>query len=61
MPEPVTIITASAIELAKLGLQLYFASGRQAGLTEEQLAELLNSERERFKKNIATPLPDAPE
>jgi len=58
MVEPVTLVTASAIELAKLGLQLYFASARQAGLTEEQLVELLDSERARFDKNINETLPD---
>lgn len=58
MAEPVTILAVSAIELAKLGLQLYFASGRQAGLNEEQLKELLDSERERFERNINQPLPD---
>lgn len=50
------IIFASAMELAKLGLQVYFAAARQANLTEEQLVELLDSERERFEKNISQPL-----
>lgn len=56
--EAVTLITTSAIELAKIGLQLYFASARQAGLTPEQTDALLVSERERFNKNISQPLPD---
>ena len=54
----VTIAIAGLTEVAKLGLQIYFASARQAGLTEEQLVELLDSERARFEKNIAEPLPD---
>jgi hypothetical protein len=54
----VTIAVAGLTELAKLGLQIYFASARQAGLSEEALVELLNSERERFEKNISQPLPD---
>jgi soluble P-type ATPase len=57
----VTVTVAALTELAKLGLQIYFASGRQAGLTDEQLEELLNSERERFKKNVSQPLPDVSE
>ncbi len=61
MAPAVSVTVAALTELAKLGLQIYFASGRQAGLTDEQLEELLNSERERFNKNVATPLPDIPE
>lgn len=56
--EAVSIITTSAIELAKIGLQIYFASARQAGLTEEQMNQLLADERTRFKNNISQPLPD---
>ena len=51
------IVYASAIELAKLGLQVYFAAARQANLSEEDLVELLDSERARFEKNISKPLP----
>jgi hypothetical protein len=58
MGVPVTLIATSAIELAKVGAQIYFASARQAGLTEEQQQELLDSERLRFQENIKTPLPD---
>ena len=54
----VSVAVAGLTEVAKLGLQIYFASARQAGLTEEQLVELLDSERARFEKNIAIPLPD---
>lgn len=62
MVDPVVTIAATGlIELAKLGLQIYFASARQAGLSEEALVKLLNSERERFEKNISEPLPDVPE
>lgn len=56
--EPVTIVATSALELAKLGLQLYFAYLRQSGLSPEEASALLNSERERFEKNIGEPLPD---
>ena len=52
------IVFATAMELAKMGLQVYFAAARQAQLTEEQLVELLDSERERFEKNMKKPLPD---
>ena len=57
-PEIVKITTSGLIELAKLGLQIYFASARQAGLSEEALVDLLNSERDRFEKNIKEPLPE---
>lgn len=56
--EPVTIIAASAIELAKIGAQIYFASARQAGLTDQEMEVLLEGERDRFQKNIEKPLPD---
>jgi hypothetical protein len=58
MTEPVTILVASSIELAKLGLQIYFASARQSGLTDAELNSLLESERNRFEKNSNVPLPD---
>ena len=54
----VAIVVSGAVELAKLGLQLWFAQAKLAGLTAEEIEALLNSERERFKRNIATPLPD---
>jgi len=50
--------TAELIEIAKLGLQVYFALSNAANLTEEEKQALLTSERERFEKNRATPLPD---
>jgi len=50
--------TAAMIELAKLGLQIFFALSAAADLTEEEKVSLLNEERARFKKNIAQPLPD---
>jgi len=56
--ETVTIMTTSAIELAKLGLQIYFASARQSGLTNAELNSLLESERARFNENLEVPLPD---
>lgn len=54
----VAIAISGVAELAKLGLQLWFANARMAGLSEEQIDALLDSERERFKKNISQPLPD---
>lgn len=56
--EPITILATSAIELAKIGAQIYFASARQAGLTEQEIEVLLEEERARFQKNISQPLPD---
>jgi len=49
---------AIIIELVKGLLQLSFAYMHQAGLDEGEKAVLLQSERERFQKNIQTPLPD---
>jgi hypothetical protein len=56
--EPITILATSAIELAKIGAQIYFASARQAGLTEQEIEVLLEEERASFQKNISQPLPD---
>jgi hypothetical protein len=56
--EPITILATSAIELAKIGAQIYFASARQAGLSDQEMEILLEGERERFQKNIVEPLPD---
>jgi len=53
----VPVIVSGFVELAKLGLQVYFSSVRQAGLTEEQAEGLLKEERERFDKNVSKPLP----
>ena len=50
--------TALIIELAKLGLQLFFTLSNAAGLTTQEKEDLLNQERVRFYKNIAQPLPD---
>jgi len=54
----VAIVVSGAVELAKLGLQLWFAQAKLAGLTQEEIMELLNGERERFERNIAIPLPE---
>ena len=56
--EPVTLLATSAVELAKIGLQIYFASARQAGLTDQEMDNLVEGERDRFDKNIQQPLPD---
>jgi hypothetical protein len=50
--------TAALIEIAKLGLQVFFALSDAANMTEEEKQALLTSERERFEKNRAVPLPD---
>jgi len=50
--------TALIIELAKLGLQAFFTLSNAAGLTTQEKEDLLNQERIRFYKNIATPLPE---
>jgi hypothetical protein len=46
------------IEAVKLAAQLLFALQAQAGLDDQQMDDLLNSERDRFKANRAKPLPD---
>ena len=48
---------AALIELAKLGLQVFFALSDAANLTEEEKQKLLTSERERFDKNVSQSLP----
>ena len=58
MQPEISIAISGAVELAKLGLQIWFAQARQAGLDEEAMDVLINSERERFKRNISEPLPD---
>ena len=58
MEPEVSIVIGGAVELAKLGLQLWFAQARQAGMDDKAIDELLNIERERFKRNISKPLPD---
>jgi len=54
----VAAVISGVAELAKLGLQLWFANSRMAGLTDKQIDDMLDSERERFRKNVSTPLPD---
>lgn len=49
---------AIAIEVTKALLQLGFAYMEKAGMTEEEKQVLLQSERERFNRNIQTPLPE---
>lgn len=46
------------LEAVKLAAQLYFAIAAQAGLDEQQQMELLNKQREEFKKLRSEPLPD---
>jgi len=58
MEPEVAVVVSGGVELLKLGLQLWFAQARQAGLDEQAIDTLLNSERDRFKRNIAQPLPD---
>ena len=49
--------TAELIEAAKLLAQLYFSLTAAANLSEQEKTDLLNSERERFKKNREQGLP----
>jgi len=58
MEPEIAVVVSGAVELTKLALQLWFAQARQAGLDEQAIDTLLNSERDRFKRNIAQPLPD---
>ena len=46
------------LEGLKLAAQIFFTLSAAANLTEGERYELLNSERERFLKNRATPLPE---
>ena len=47
-----------AIEVVKALLQLGFAYMDKAGLTEDEKELLIQSERDRFNRNIQTPLPE---
>ncbi len=47
------------LEIAKIGLQLFFTSARLSGKSEEEIKELFNSEKETFDKNVPSYLPDA--
>lgn len=49
---------AIAIEVVKALLQLGFAYMDKAGLNEDEKEILLQSERDRFNRNIQTPLPE---
>ena len=52
------IIATAGIEALKLGIQFLIAQARMNGVSEEEIDGILNTERERFRKNIAIPLKD---
>jgi len=52
------IIVTAGVEALKLGIQFLIAQARMNGVTEEDINGILNTERERFRKNIAVPLKD---
>ena len=54
------IIIASAAELAKLALQIYFQYARMSGMTEEEIQATYESEKARFISNAPDTLPDVP-
>lgn len=51
-------LVALAGEGLKLGIQFLIAQARAQGMTDEQIDVALESERERFRRNVAEPLPD---
>ena len=51
-------MNAALVEIAKLGLQIWFQNMRMAGASEEQLAQLYKDEEEKFKQNKPDYLPD---
>jgi len=54
----VGIISAGLIELAKMGLQIWFAAMRQSGLSEEQQKLLYEKQKAQFLQNEPNKLPD---
>ena len=58
---PQEIVIAGLIEIAKLGLQTYFTSVRQAGLTKEEGNALFEKEQAKFNDNNPDKLNDVPE
>ena len=49
---------ALVIELLKIGIQYQITKARMEGLSEDEILKVLQTERDRFMKNIATPLPN---
>ena len=52
------IVAAGLISALIQGIQAWMAMARQAGLTEEQIASLLDEQYSVFQQKINTPLPD---
>jgi hypothetical protein len=46
------------VEIAKLGLQVWFANMRMAGATEEQMKQIYAEQDKNFKENKPEYLPD---
>lgn len=51
-------IVAGLVELAKMGLGIFFQASREAGLDEQKAQELFEIERIRFNQNTPDKLKD---
>lgn len=49
---------SALVEIAKMGLQIWFANMRMAGKSEEEIDKLYDSERGEFDRNKPDYLPD---
>jgi hypothetical protein len=52
------VVAAGLVAALVQGIQAWMAMARQAGLTEEQIAALMDEQYSVFKVKINTPLPD---
>lgn len=52
------VIIAGIIELAKMGLSIYFQSMRMAGKTQEEIEAMYEAEKAEFYTNNPDNLPD---
>ena len=52
------LIIAGIIELAKMGLSIYFQSMRMAGKSEEEIQSMYEAEKAEFYVNKPEDLPD---
>jgi hypothetical protein len=55
------ILVGALVEGARMALQLYLTLASQAGLTDEQILEMLVSERPKFYANRPDMVPKPPE
>ena len=53
-------VAMGLIELGKLGLQVWFQAGRQAGRTKEEMDQMYNSESVRFDSHHPDSWADPP-